>query len=831
MNLSLHTSTLFAVAAFAAIPAFGQRTAEQLPPSHEAARGLGQDVTETGAAPAVRRAGMTHGLDHASPAPIGRRTLDPQSPELFTGLSDEEITNAPAPTASFAPDRSRIHYSEQEGGTWVRGHDYKACAAKGGFTFIPFLGADAERNWPVTFRLDSASLGGRALDLDEDAQVRRDGDRFVLDRGPVDVVYDIGHDWVEQSFVLDAAGAEGDLVLELDVKSDLQKHADGAGFQFAGARGGMTYSAAIVLDGAGRTAEVPARLLGDKLSLTVSSDFLRAAQGPIVVDPVISTFVVDDYGSDQKDIEVAYDRETDSYTYVYEDVFSGSDTDIYCTTIRSNGTFLHARYIDSSSEDWANPAIANLHSADKNLIVAQRVNPVTGYSEIVGRILDVPGDTLGPILLIGEATSSWDNFRPDVGGNGSSTPGTVFAVVWEREFTGSTQPRLRTVEADGTLGMVSFFDSGSARRTNVVISQSTGNPSTVNAWNVAYRSVDNATGRESVRGTRFDAGGGILETPADLWEAPLGDTLSDIDVSDALNLDGYDPTYAITFERTPSPQEDTLVIFCRNSVRVSGFQPIELQRREHADLDMTQGRARIGTTATDFVVTYVESDGFSSPTALITTFDLTEGRFIAISERRTIVSETPTLFTDIPMASRFSGGLTGSRYLGLGWSEFNGSDMDAHGARFTASAPFAQAFQYGYGNANSTGDRSFLTMYGERDTVTTKTLSASALPAGSFGFFICGPDFNNVPNPGGSEGVLLVGGSIGRYVAAGEILSSGTDGAFELEIDPTNLPQPTGFVAAAAGDTWQFQAWHRDTGTGGGGPTSNFTNGVTMLFR
>ena len=55
MNLSLHTSTLFAVAAFAAIPAFGQRTAEQLPPSHETARGLGQDVTETGAAPAVRR--------------------------------------------------------------------------------------------------------------------------------------------------------------------------------------------------------------------------------------------------------------------------------------------------------------------------------------------------------------------------------------------------------------------------------------------------------------------------------------------------------------------------------------------------------------------------------------------------------------------------------------------------------------------------------------------------------------------------------------------------------------------------------------------------------
>jgi len=52
-----------------------------------------------------------------------------------------------------------------------------------------------------------------------------------------------------------------------------------------------------------------------------------------------------------------------------------------------------------------------------------------------------------------------------------------------------------------------------------------------------------------------------------------------------------------------------------------------------------------------------------------------------------------------------------------------------------------------------------------------------------------------------------------------------------LDIDPTDLPQPTGSVAVAAGEIWQFQAWHRDTGTGGGGPTSNFTNGVTMLFR
>jgi hypothetical protein len=267
-------------------------------------------------------------------------------------------------------------------------------------------------------------------------------------------------------------------------------------------------------------------------------------------------------------------------------------------------------------------------------------------------------------------------------------------------------------------------------------------------------------------------------------------------------------------------------MFCRNGNRVG--TPRELQLSENADMDLPQGAARIGTTAADFIVTYQESDALD-PTTFITTFDLTEGRFIAISERRTLVTELPSLFSDAPIASRFSGGYGASRIASLGWSEFDGTDHNAHGARFIADAPLAQAFQYGYGNPNSTGDRSFLTMYGDRSTTALKTLRASALPAASFGFFICGPNFNNVPNPGGSEGVLLVGGSIGRYVAAGQIKSSGANGSFSLEVDPTDLPQPTGSIAVTAGEVWQFQAWHRDSS--GGVATSNFTNGVTMLFR
>ena len=76
----------------------------------------------------------------------------------------------------------------------------------------------------------------------------------MLDRGPVDVVYDIDNQSVRAVLRPRRRRRTGrDLVLELNVKSDLQKAADGGGFHFSGARGGMTYSAAIVLDGTGRT--------------------------------------------------------------------------------------------------------------------------------------------------------------------------------------------------------------------------------------------------------------------------------------------------------------------------------------------------------------------------------------------------------------------------------------------------------------------------------------------------------------------------------------------------------------------------------------------------
>ena len=109
------------------------------------------------------------------------------------------------------------------------------------------------------------------------------------------------------------------------------------------------------------------------------------------------------------------------------------------------------------------------------------------------------------------------------------------------------------------------------------------------------------------------------------------------------------------------------------------------------------------------------------------------------------------------------------------------------------------------------------------------TLTASSLPVNAFGFFITSMAQGFVVGPGGSDGDLCLGGDIGRYVGAGQIQSSDAAGTFSLSIDVTVIPTPTGFTSASAGQTWNFQAWHRDSEPMMA--TSNFTEGLALTFE
>jgi len=133
-------------------------------------------------------------------------------------------------------------------------------------------------------------------------------------------------------------------------------------------------------------------------------------------------------------------------------------------------------------------------------------------------------------------------------------------------------------------------------------------------------------------------------------------------------------------------------------------------------------------------------------------------------------------------------------------------------------------------NANSTGQTGLITGLGSASIAANNlTLSASRLPNNAFGYFLTSLTQAATPNPGGSQGILCIGGQIGRYTGPGQIKNSGVTGSFSLLINLTQIPTPTGFVVAAVGETRNFTTWHRDSV--GGVATSNFTNGLSVTFQ
>lgn len=131
---------------------------------------------------------------------------------------------------------------------------------------------------------------------------------------------------------------------------------------------------------------------------------------------------------------------------------------------------------------------------------------------------------------------------------------------------------------------------------------------------------------------------------------------------------------------------------------------------------------------------------------------------------------------------------------------------------------------------NSTGAPAVISGSGSAVvTLNNLVLTSSGLPLNSFGFFLTSRDQGNTYPVSNSQGRLCLGGLVGRYVGPGQIKNSGATGSFALALDLTAMAHPFSPVVAQPGQTWYFQAWHRDSLVGGG-HTSNFTNGLAVLF-
>jgi hypothetical protein len=131
---------------------------------------------------------------------------------------------------------------------------------------------------------------------------------------------------------------------------------------------------------------------------------------------------------------------------------------------------------------------------------------------------------------------------------------------------------------------------------------------------------------------------------------------------------------------------------------------------------------------------------------------------------------------------------------------------------------------------NSTGIAASMSASGSAAVAANNlVLGADRLPLNAFGFFLTSATQGFVQNPGGSQGNLCLGSSIGRYVGPGQIQNSGAAGAIALPVDLTQHPTPIGPVPVQVGETWNFTAWYRDAV--GGVAVSNFADGLEVVFN
>ncbi|MEO1700206.1 MAG: hypothetical protein AAFU73_23170 [Planctomycetota bacterium] len=147
--------------------------------------------------------------------------------------------------------------------------------------------------------------------------------------------------------------------------------------------------------------------------------------------------------------------------------------------------------------------------------------------------------------------------------------------------------------------------------------------------------------------------------------------------------------------------------------------------------------------------------------------------------------------------------------------------------RARISSPLCDAFV-----PNATGSLGELVALGSTDpSENVLTLRASELPPGATCLFLTSPNTTalGIPIPiFASSGYLCLGDGIGRLVGPGDVRTADEFGIASLQLDTSSIPQGGATVPILTGETWHFQAWHREPPSAA--LPSNLTGAATVQF-
>jgi hypothetical protein len=252
-------------------------------------------------------------------------------------------------------------------GLWTAGFDWKA-SFHGGLAFYPLPARNDAPLRAWRWRTLAVTAGGKNLPLDP-ASPRVVGQfRCEYDLGDVVEAYDVRAEGLEQTFVLERPVA-GDVIITGAIDSDLlAKATQGHGpvdFK-AGDGTAMRYGAAFAVDAGGRRLPLATSAQGGRIQLHVPGEWLRHAEWPVVVDPLLGSVTLDGSATDtltRIDIDRDDRNQTANVGVAWERQFGG-DTDLWM--VLASDSLLSAQVVFSrvSTQPSSKPQLAYL--ADPN---------------------------------------------------------------------------------------------------------------------------------------------------------------------------------------------------------------------------------------------------------------------------------------------------------------------------------------------------------------------------------------------------------------------------------------------------------------------------------
>ncbi len=776
------------------------------------------------------------------PLPLEIDTKVPDPHGAPAAHVEDRVRPAAARNAPSAPATrlDRVLVDEPgDGAVWVRGSTYKARFAPDGATYVPSLGSAAPRNFPVHLRVAGARVGDRAIALEDRAPVCAAAGSVKIDRGAFSERYFFGLESIEQTFVFDVLDQRGEIAVEIAVETELEARVAGAGLEFANDLGAVRYGAAVAIDGAGRRTPVSSAFENGRLVLTVPDAFVRAAELPLVIDPLITTFAVATNALDTFEADVAHDGATGNWIVVYEEAYSATDHDVYARITDGLGGIVAAGYVDFTTDYWARPRVASNAIAQQFLAVAAVGQPGSGARIIRARTVGAPLGAMGGQFTVSGAEAG-EKLNPDVGGDPVSSPPTYYCVVWQRSFSATDQDiHARLVRSDGTLhgpGTILLDNSSSTFDTRPAISKSDGGPPfSTQQWTVVWQRP--ATGHGNVYGAQIHWDGTITH-PTFPVEATSDDTYEP-DVSSLLDgIAGTPRHYVVAWTSyLQNGDVDVVARLFDGTTSIVGTdvhgQVIELEQRE-------QGQPSIDSDGQHFTLTYADrAPGSSERDVWVTDLLFTNGN-LQVCEGVPVATGLHDQQNPRVACARSGGGLTQRAWVA--WESVflpGGGSLDVHAAIYQgglggcvrpscfgdgsgAPCPCGNSGTAGRGCANSVNPAGGLLSWSGNPQVSADTfvLQGSGMPSSSCLYF---------------QGTQFVNGHLGApfgdglRCAAGSVIRLGTKtnvgGASQYPAAGDASVSVRGMVPAP-GVIRYYQVWYRNAAAFCTSDTFNLTNNL-----